>query len=286
MPVGELADHTWGLKFDQFLEDSTGYVDWLDQNCGDPAIVRTSLAEARNAACLFGGLLSPQDRVLEIGAGLGIFSAFVSNFVREMVALEPGGTGFSGRDDLDQTHAATSKVMWSTESANSYRDGSFDLIISMNVLEHIDNLDEAYANLATLLARDAKMAHSCPNYSVPYEPHFGVPLLPIVPHATARLLPARIADSELWHSLNFVRARDLVELGERHNISTTFVDGILSQTLNRLVEDDEFGSRHPLLKRIAAVAGKPLDAVLTRLPSTWMTPIVVIMEPSHDDQNR
>ena len=44
-----------------------------------------------------------------------------------------------------------------------------------------------------------------PNYRVPYEPHFGLPLYWPLRRAGERWLPA-LPDDELWRGLNFLSA--------------------------------------------------------------------------------
>ena len=46
--------------------------------------------------------------------------------------------------------------------------------------------------LDALLSPGGMMIHHCPNYTVPFEPHFGIPLVPGAPERTAALLPDRI----------------------------------------------------------------------------------------------
>jgi 2-polyprenyl-3-methyl-5-hydroxy-6-metoxy-1,4-benzoquinol methylase len=70
--------------------------------------------------------------------------------------------------------------------------GTFDLIFSNNVFEHVRDVQAALATLGALLRPGRVMVHNCPNYDVPYEPHFGIPLLPLRPASTARVLPKSI----------------------------------------------------------------------------------------------
>src|SRR6185369_16311116 len=88
------------------------------------------------------------------------------------------------------------------------RDGLFDVIFSINVLEHCQPLPETVLALSKVLAPGGMMIHTCPNYRVPYEPHFRLLLVPFAPRLTARLIP-RLASDPLWQSLNFVTAGDL-----------------------------------------------------------------------------
>ena len=48
-----------------------------------------------------------------------------------------------------------------------------------------------YATKNVTCGEGGAMIHMCPNYFVPYEPHFGIPLIPFAPRATQRFFRAR-----------------------------------------------------------------------------------------------
>jgi len=270
-------------QFDDFVTDNQGYLDWLELSSDDPTTVRSSVEEARLACRLLEAEIGPQSEVLEVGAGLGILSTFLSTKVARVVALEPGGTGFQSREFLGRDHPAMARVAWSTSPAESFHDKPFSLIFSLNVVEHISELEAAVANLSRLLTPGGRMVHSCPNYTMPFEPHFGVPLIPGAPGRTASLLPDSISRSDLWASLNFVTAAELRDLGSDAGLSVEFDEGVLADSLDRLVSDRDFGERHKVLHKVAKLL-HPLGVVsLTRrLPAMWMTPMTVRMTaPAH-----
>jgi hypothetical protein len=47
------------------------------------------------------------------------------------------------------------------------------------------------------------MIHLCPNYTIPYEPHFRRLLVPFIPSALAPVRPD-LKRNDLWRSLTFV----------------------------------------------------------------------------------
>ena len=79
--------------------------------------------------------------------------------------------------------------------------------------------------MRSVLAPAGSMVHTCPNYHVPYEPHFGIPLVPGVPSATRFVLPGRIASSGLWRSLNFVTSTGLRRTARRAGLTVEFEPG-------------------------------------------------------------
>ena len=77
-----------------------------------------------------------------------------------------------------------------------FDDGSFDLIVSNQVLEHVDRLDETLAELSRLIRRDGLLLFLFPTREVLREAHCGVPFL----HWLERT-PSRIGYAARWHRL-------------------------------------------------------------------------------------
>jgi SAM-dependent methyltransferase len=217
-------------------------------------------------------------RLLEIGGGIGIVLAWLVHHGYDAWAIEPALSGHSEHFDLGRallTRWGVDPRRWAPLPCAriSELQGRFDLIFSNNVLEHIDDLDAAFAAMAAALTPDGRLRHHCPNYLVPYEPHFGIPLLPLFPRATARFFP-RVGRTELWKGLNFVRPNVLRRIGQRHGLALDFDAAMLAGQLRRLDEDRNFADRHPGLtwtyRRLRALG---LVGVLERIPPELATPI-------------
>lgn len=273
----------WSQRFNTFVEQNPDLVRWLESDHSATENFDGYVEEARYAASLIGPHISASDTVLEIGAGIGLLSAFLSDHVAGVVALEPGEQGFIERRDLDRTHPAMRRVTWSALPAEDFDGGPFDLIFSVNVVEHISALDDAVRNLARLLAPTGKMVHACPNYTVPFEPHFGLPLLPLRPALTTHLLPDNVTQSGLWQSLNFVTANQLSALGDANGLQVEFEPAVFATAVQRLGDDQEFARRHPLLRPLAGLArSQRLVSILRAIPPRWATPMVAVMRHRDD----
>jgi 2-polyprenyl-3-methyl-5-hydroxy-6-metoxy-1,4-benzoquinol methylase len=250
------------------------------------ARLSTALGEAEQTLRLLGGLVvSSDDRVIEIGAGLGLASAFLASCGCDVVAEEPAGVGFDDHASLIHpiAQALGSDVeVWTirAEELSPIDSGRFSLAFSNNVLEHVGNVHSTIRALAGILEPDGLMVHSCPNYSVPFEPHFGLPLVPGRPRSTARLMPSAVRDSELWRSLNFVRARDIRTVADDLGMIVEFRSGALATSIERLLVDDEFRARHRLIGRVAGlITSTGAVEVIRRLPATWSTPMDFVLAP-------
>jgi 2-polyprenyl-3-methyl-5-hydroxy-6-metoxy-1,4-benzoquinol methylase len=230
--------------------------------------------------------------LLEVGAGLGLTSAFLSTCGFEISALEPAGLGFEEHEKLAANVASVvgsehRLLPIGAADLNVSAHGTFDLVFSSNVLEHIDDPVAALRSMLGVLSPTGLMVHSCPNYSLPFDPHFSLPLLPIRPSWTAKVLPSSISSSDVWKSLNFITARKVRRWARELGLTTNFRSGALAASIERLGTDAEFRSRH----RALAVLGRVLvtsrmTSLIRRLPATWSTPMDFVMSVPGTDQDR
>lgn len=214
------------------------------------AILVTYANEARVGYSLIQPFLDPNKRILEVGAGIGVLSSYLHMNGQSIVAIEPSGVGFDLNNALGrELH------QWLELESIEYLDigvetlardklGEFEVIYSVNVVEHLPDLELAFDRMNSVLSRTGTMLHTCPNYNVPYEPHFGIPLIPFFPRQTKYLLPPEIRDSALWRSLNFVATGDIKRIAQLNNLKLEFNEGVMYQTLKRLDEDPVFAERH------------------------------------------
>jgi 2-polyprenyl-3-methyl-5-hydroxy-6-metoxy-1,4-benzoquinol methylase len=144
--------------------------------------------------------LTTDARILEVGAGLGLLSLYLSIRGYDVVALEPVGRGYGFFHVVREAIARESPwplprgLEIGAEQLRASGAGPFDLIFSIHVLEHVQDLPAVVDGMLSVLAVDGRMVHLCPNYTVPYEPHFGFPLLPGRPGAVAGLFREKIAE--------------------------------------------------------------------------------------------
>lgn len=246
----------------------------------------TYINETRVALELVAPLLNPNQRILEVGAGLCLFSLYLKQAGYDIWALEPsiGGFGFFADlkahvlDHYQGLHLPVIEHL--AEEAMPERDGTFDLIFSVNVMEHIPDYEIALCRLSRCLRRDGVMVHGCPNYRIPYEPHFNIPVLKPWPNLSERLFRSRIAPrQDLWDSLNFISAKDVRRTARQCDMQVSFRPGLLFQAVKRLEEDAEFARRHGSLiaVMVSIVKMTGLMSALKHAPPAWATPMMFEM---------
>ena len=289
MPVDLVAA---SADFRRSLEDAAA------QRLADAAPERADLADLLrtylNEVVVALELLSPvldghgphSPRILEVGSGIGAVTHCLTALGYDVVGIEPGGPGFEDLLILQQVLAEALAVIGGDEAADARilpigvedldpaQHGRFDVVLSVNVLEHVPDPADALTRIRSVVADGGLRRHVCPNYTFPYEPHFFVPLLPLAPALTRRLLPRRITDTGLWASLNFVTARRVRRWARGQGVAVAFDDGVLALAVERFLADPIFAERHAGLRwMVRLVERVGLVPVLRRLPAGWVSPM-------------
>jgi len=118
----------------------------------------------------------PRDAtVLEVGAGLLLLSGYLASLGLKVYALEPIATGFSHFHEL---HSAVVKHyeniglqlrLVESPIEEFFDSERFDYIFSINVFEHIHDVEQALTNAYLNLKHRGALRIYCPNYHFPYE---------------------------------------------------------------------------------------------------------------------
>jgi len=249
-------------------------------------LLETFRNEARATLAVVEAHLRTEGRMLEVGAGLCLFSLFLRREGYEITALEPAMGGYSLFDTLRsliiELHPDVMLPMLTCPAGelNATQHGSFDLVFSNNVIEHIPDWQAAFLSMMGMLGEGGYMLHACPNYSLPYEPHYGVPVLRRFPSLSKRLFLSENADGEIWDSLNFISHRQVRRFAVQHDFTVVFTRGLIYQALARVQSDPLFRQRHKGFVASVAdfLASTGMLKLLRYLPPAMSTPMVFVMQ--------
>jgi 2-polyprenyl-3-methyl-5-hydroxy-6-metoxy-1,4-benzoquinol methylase len=245
-------------------------------------MLNTFAEESRVSLNLIKPRLHQGQSILEVGAGLCLLSLFLKQQGHIVTALEPalGGFGvFEQAKNAIIAHFSDTQLRVLTEPAqqlNPDEHGKFDLIFSNNVMEHIPDWRSAMRAMVSVLREDGKMVHSCPNYTVPYEPHYGIPVFRHFHELSARLFLPGDADREVWDSLNFITCGQVKHFCKTLALYVEFEKGLLYKAFLRVHKDFVFQQRHKgLVSFVASLAVKtPFKQLVRNIPYCLSTPMI------------
>ena len=240
-------------------------------------------------------LLRCNASILEIGAGAMILSCQLVREGFSVTALEPTSnpfSHFSKMRSLILKHASISKCLPKislVKAEDIFQKEKFDFIFSINVMEHVESVEQVINSAANALKINHSYRFTCPNYLFPYEPHFNIPTL-INKKLTWVLFRGLITNNsklnkpgDLWESLNWISFMSISKVSIKNKaIKISYNKNILTDTLVRTLTDYEFSSRrsahmrllirglvffkvHKLLSRFPLLMQPIIDCTITRI---------------------
>jgi SAM-dependent methyltransferase len=232
--------------------------------------------------------LKPGAKILEVGAGSLLLSCQLVREGFDVTGIEPVGSGFSHFEQMRQIVVARAtalgclpQILLMTAEAFAERD-TFDYAFSVNVMEHVGEVDRVMANVCNSLLEGASYRFTCPNYLFPYEPHFNMPTL-FSKWLTERLLSRQIFGCKhmndpvgAWESLNWISVIQVRGIAKRLlGVKVTFNRSLLVATLERITFDQHFISRRsPWMGKIMSLLVSLHLHRLLRFVPAMLQPII------------
>lgn len=280
--LAKLAAYTKLLRSDEFLKYMQGRINY------DISKIKQQyfnyIEEAEFGVKLLSRFNVEGKRILEIGSGAGILTSWMLLNGADITGIEPSALGFDFHNDIfsaiwdyfklpaDRIHDVIA------EELDVNKLGKFDVIFSINVMEHIppQNLALVFEKMSSVMADKGVMYHHCPNYIVPFEPHYGIPLVPFFPQITGKL--KGVNKEGLWQSVNFITLPQVNRIARKLNLTVDFQKEVMAETFTRLDYDKEFAYRHPTLVKAYGIMKKTgIMSVLKAVPPVLCTPMTFSM---------
>jgi SAM-dependent methyltransferase len=182
-----------------------------------PSAVLNSLAHA--------GIAVTDREVLDLGAGLGGMSEALVLAGARVSAVEPGAAWAEVARKRVERHGGRFQLREDFGEAMPFGDASFDLIVSLQVLEHTKDPRRVLAEAWRVLRPGGHFFLACENYLAFREGHYQVAWLPLLPKPLGSLYlsfrgrPPRFLNEAVTYTtypgvmracrrLGFVRLRD------------------------------------------------------------------------------
>jgi SAM-dependent methyltransferase len=223
-------------------------------------------------------------KILEVGAGSCMLSAYLASKRLKVTAVEPLGPEFDFFLELQrrviefcQREDIELKVVRVTgEELNL--PGQFDVAFTINALEHMRDPLRTVDNMYDSLKPGGIALVHCPNYSIPFEVHFNLLLVTRSKPINQWLYRSRISPyPKVWDELNFVRYVDLRRHLVHRCVNFSFDRSVMRDLALRLMDDPIFAERMPAIVRTigATLQHTGLLHALSYVPPRFQTPMEV-----------
>ena len=189
--------------------------------------------------------LNKNIEILEIGGGIHLLTSYLNQNYK-ILSIEPGG--FNPIADKLRKEITKEKLYISKSKLENFKTKKkFDLIFSMNVLEHTSNIhNHIKACLKLLKNKNSTLLIFCPNYVFPFEPHFYKWFIPFFPRTTFKFFKKKLIIEfdknkykRILNSLNFNSNFFKIK---SFNLKINFIHPI-NYIFNRIDEDIIFRDR-------------------------------------------
>ena len=249
------------------------FLEVLEKRCAEQTIDydlfvpwKTYLSEAKWGWLLLSDEINALEigaKVFEIGAGPRMLSAHVAGQGMDLTSIEPASKGFSVMDklgkivDSSSAHQGISYEFTTTKVEDFFIRDNFEFAYSINVMEHVDDVEIALTNVLNALVPNGRYHFVCPNYTFPFEPHFNS-ITFFNKRLTDALLQSRLVAKSnhedptgLWESLNWIKYSSVKKwAANRNDVELVFSRRALNLYVARAIADEDFKLRHPNLSKL------------------------------------
>lgn len=211
--------------------------------------------------------LKPNSIILEVGAGPCILLSQLSYsfHTHSFSGIEPIGPGFEFfREPLNKLKNNFNFNLFEVgyEQFEQSKNEKYDFIYLINVFEHLPNWKDFLRFVKAHLKQNGRCVILCPNYSFPYESHFGIPII-FNKSLTYKIFQKYIKKFEqdnssngLWSSLNFVKLKQVINEANDLDLVLTINKQITDDLIKRMSTDAEFAKRQHFIGIIAKIVQK------------------------------
>lgn len=138
--------------------------------CGEPSYVWRSGQQRRLNMILQAAEERIRGRVLENGCGVGMYVDRLAPFAGKVIGLEYDLARAAEARTLNRKHP-NSEIINAAGEKLPFSSNSFDLILSHEVLEHVEDDQAAAGEMARILRPGGRIALFVPNRGYPFETH-------------------------------------------------------------------------------------------------------------------
>ena len=238
----------------------------LLEGAGTPELItdplRTYVSEARffkNLVLTDISKLSRGSYLIEVGSGIGLLSMHLASLGFEVTAFEPQSSGFN---HMNEMRSLISENWIPPAPQVDFREAILEqeskleklavFVFAINVIEHVHDYEDLIRQAIKAKTPNAVLRIISPNYSIPYEPHFNIPII-FNKMFTKFIFGHKIRGSEIpnsekfWDDLSWPTQRGLKKILKSNGWNVEFSRDATNAYLNRVLADSDFVTRKGLV---------------------------------------
>ena len=198
--------------------------------------------------------------ILEIGCGPGILLKIFSDIYpdKKFIGIDPFTKGFKKNLYFRKNFKNTDNFEILNESIENFKtEKKFDLIFSVNVLEHTADWKKYLIHSNKILNKDGLNIILCPNFSFPLETHYKIPIIfnkKITNFVFKNIiLRKEIKQNSLgmWEEINFIKKSKVCKFLKNLKVEYELDEKILDRIIERFYYDEGLKWRHGIIGNIA-----------------------------------
>jgi len=165
-------------------------------------------------------------KVLEIGCGFGgNIIHLTQNYNCDAIGLDLDSDAIEIAQEIAQENGIDKNkfLNCAAENVTTYVKDKFDLIISMQVLEHVQDVQKSIEEMLSLLNKGGYIFIHVPNYDSKFETHYRLKMPSNKKSDFINLLKEKNIDIDFAESLNFVNKQYFIEILKEITFEKSFI---------------------------------------------------------------
>ena len=218
----------------------------------------------------------PLRRVLDLGSSAGGLSVALALSGLEVVGIEPSLSGVEASELRARRRGIeTASFLTGVGEKLPFADGEFDAVVSLAVLEHVQDPERVVREVFRVLRPGGGAYFEVPNYLCPFEPHYKIAWLPMMPKALAKTyVRLRGGRPQFLDELNYMNWWIISGLFRRAGFVDT--DDLYAEFLAGKASGAAWSSRSGRLAQIP-FAPHVVRALFSRGPTAWFLNRIVCL---------
>lgn len=153
-----------------------------------------------------GGLDAKPQTVLDLGSSAGGLSVALALAGMNVEGVEPSAAGVAAAElRAKRRGVTTASFQVGVGEALPFPDARFDLVVSVAVLEHVQDTQQVVRETFRVLKPGGYAMFEVPNYMYPMEPHYKIAWLPMMPKRLGKVYAkARGGNPDFLDELNYM----------------------------------------------------------------------------------